>query len=95
MDIDVYPPPALVIEIAKTSFADDIGSKRMLYEKLNFSEYWVVNVVNAQLIAFAIATGGSRAIDKSQVLSPLPFSLLEEALRLYCRIENLEFRLNG
>ncbi|MGD1805667.1 Uma2 family endonuclease [Dapis sp. BLCC M126] len=81
VDLDVYPPPDLVIEIAKTSFADDIGSKRMLYEKLNCSEYWVVNVVYAQLIAFAIASGGSRAIAKSQVLPPLPFSLLEEALR--------------
>ncbi len=81
VDLDIYPPPDLVIEIAKTSFADDIGSKRMLYEKLNCREYWVVNVVNAQLIAFAIASGRSRAIDKSQVLPPLPFSLLEEALR--------------
>ncbi|MBC6424367.1 MAG: Uma2 family endonuclease [Hormoscilla sp. SP5CHS1] len=82
VDLDVYPPPDLVIEIAKTSFADDIGSKRMLYEQLNFTEYWVVNVHNAQLIAFAIASGGSRAISRSQVLPPLPFSLLSEALRL-------------
>ena len=81
VDLDVYPPPDLVIEIAKTSFADDIGSKRMLYEKLNCSEYWVINVVYTQLIAFAIASGGSRAIAKSQVLPPLAFSLLEEALR--------------
>nr|WP_287279458.1 MULTISPECIES: Uma2 family endonuclease [unclassified Okeania] len=84
VDLDVYPPPDLVIEIAKTSFADDIGSKRMLYEKLNFTEYWVVNVTDAQLIAFAIASGGSRAIGESQVLPKLSFSLLEEALR-QCR----------
>ncbi|MDY7008073.1 MAG: hypothetical protein SWX82_30095 [Cyanobacteriota bacterium] len=66
----------------------------MLYEKLDFTEYWVVNVVaDAQLIAFAIAehcfssiaSDGSRAIGESQ-LPPLPFSLrlLEEALR-QCR----------
>ncbi len=52
VDLDIYPPPDLVIEIAKTSFSDDIASKRMLYEKLNFREYWVVNVVNAQLNCF-------------------------------------------
>jgi len=46
-----------------------------------FSQYWVVNVVDTQLIAFAIASGGSRVIDKSQVLPPLSLSLLEEALR--------------
>ncbi|MEB3341160.1 Uma2 family endonuclease [Okeania sp.] len=81
IDLNIYPPPDLIIEIAKTSFSDDIGSKRMLYEKLNCREYWVVNVAYAQLIAFEIVSGGSRAIDKSQVLPPLPFSLLEEALR--------------
>lgn len=81
VDLDVYPPPDLVIEIAKTSFADDIGSKRLLYEQLNVTEYWVVNVADARLLAFAIASGGSRPIAISQVLPPLPFSLLEEALR--------------
>ncbi|MFB2894535.1 Uma2 family endonuclease [Aerosakkonemataceae cyanobacterium BLCC-F50] len=81
VDLNVYPPPDLVIEIAKTSFSDDIGSKRMLYEQLGVKEYWVVNVVQALLIAFAIVDGGSRQITQSQLLPNLPFSLLEEALR--------------
>lgn len=81
VDLNVYPPPDLVIEIAKTSLSDDIGGKRMLYEQLGVREYWVVNVVRALLIAFAIADGGSRQITQSQVLPNLPFSLLEEALR--------------
>ncbi|XWK86367.1 MAG: Uma2 family endonuclease [Phormidium sp.] len=81
VDLNVYPPPDLVIEIAKTSFSDDIGSKRMLYEQLGVKEYWVVNVVQALLIAFAIVDGGSRQIPQSQLLQNLPFSLLEEALR--------------
>jgi Uma2 family endonuclease len=81
VDLNVYPPPDLVIEIAKTSFSDDIGSKRMLYEELGVKEYWVVNVVQALLIAFAIVDGGSRQITQSQLLPNLPFSLLEEALR--------------
>lgn len=81
VDLNIYPPPDLVIEIAKTSFSDDIGSKRMLYEQLGVKEYWVVNVVQALLIAFAIVDGGSRQITQSQLLPNLPFSLLEEALR--------------
>lgn len=81
VDLDVYPPPDLVIEIAKTSLSDDIGSKRMLYERLGVTEYWVVNVRRCLLIAFAIADGGSRQITQSQVLPNLPFSLLEEALK--------------
>ena len=81
VDLNVYPPPDLVIEIAKTSFSDDIGSKRMLYEQLGVREYWVVNVVQALLIAFAIADNGSKQITQSQLFPNLPFSLLEEALR--------------
>lgn len=80
VDLDVYPPPDLVIEIAKTSLSDDLGTKRMLYERLGVAEYWVVNVGRASLIAFAIADGGSKAIAQSQVLPPLPLTLLEEAL---------------
>ncbi len=81
VDLNVYPPPDLVIEIAKTSLSDDIGSKRMLYERLGVGEYWVVNVRRCLLIAFAIADGGSRQITQSQVLPNLPFSLLQEALQ--------------
>jgi len=81
VDLNVYPPPDLVIEIAKTSLSDDIGRKRMLYEQLGVREYWVVNVVQSLLIAFAIVDGGSRQITQSQLLPNLPFSLLEEALR--------------
>ncbi len=80
VNLDVYPSPDLVIEIAKTSLSDDLGSKRMLYERLRVAEYWVVNVRRASLIAFAIADGGSKAITQSQVLPPLPLTLLEEAL---------------
>ena len=80
VNLDVYPSPDLVIEIAKTSLSDDLGSKRMLYERLGVAEYWVVNVRRASLIAFVIADGGSKAISQSQVLPPLPLALLEEAL---------------
>ncbi len=79
--LDRYPAPDLVIEIAKTSLLDDLGTKRSLYEDLNVSEYWVVDVQNAQIIAYAIADQGSKRIRESQVLPGLAIAILEEALR--------------
>lgn len=81
IDLDQYPAPTLVIEIANTSLADDKGEKRLLYEALGVGEYWVVDVANVQILAFAIADGGSKRITESQVLPNLPLSLLEDALR--------------
>ena len=82
VNLDNVPPPDLAIEIADTSLADDIGQKRLLYEELQVAEYWVVDVQNAQIIAFAIiANNGSRRITQSEILPRLPISLLEEALR--------------
>ena len=60
---------------------DDLGTKRSLYEDLNVSEYWVVDVQNAQIIAYAIADQGSKRIRESQVLPGLAIAILEEALR--------------
>ncbi|MEH2363902.1 Uma2 family endonuclease [Nostoc sp.] len=79
--LDRYPAPDLVIEIAKTSLLDDLGTKRSLYEELGVAEYWVVDVQNAQIIAYAIADQGSKRIRESQVLPGLAIAILEEALR--------------
>ncbi|MEH1893803.1 MAG: Uma2 family endonuclease [Nostoc sp.] len=79
--LDRYPAPDLVIEIAKTSLLDDLGTKRSLYEELGIAEYWVVDVQNAQIIAYAIADQGSKRIQESQVLPGLAIAILEEALR--------------
>lgn len=81
VDLNLYPAPDLVIEVANTSLADDKGEKRLLYEDLQVAEYWIVDVPNVQIIAFAVVDGGSRRIDESQVLPGLKFSLLNEALR--------------
>jgi Uma2 family endonuclease len=82
VNLDNVPPPDLAIEIADTSLADDLGQKRLLYEELEVAEYWVVDVQNAQIIAFAIiANNGSRRITRSEILPGLPISLLEEALQ--------------
>ncbi|NER04969.1 MAG: Uma2 family endonuclease [Okeania sp. SIO3C4] len=81
IDLDIYPPPNLVIEVANTSLADDKGEKRLLYEAMNVAEYWIVDVQKLEVIAFAIANRGSQRINQSQVLPGLAISLLEEALQ--------------
>jgi Uma2 family endonuclease len=81
VSLDDYPPPNLVIEVANSSLADDKGEKRLLYEELGVDEYWIIDVQNVQVIAFAMENGGSRRITQSQVLPGLAIALLEEALR--------------
>ncbi|MDJ0800896.1 MAG: Uma2 family endonuclease [Calothrix sp. MO_167.B12] len=53
INLDIYPPPTLVIEVANTSLADDQGEKRLLYEDLGVGEYWILDVRNVRIIAFA------------------------------------------
>ncbi len=67
--------------VANTPLADDQGKKRLLYEAMNVAEYWIVDVQKVEIIAFAIANGGSQRISQSQVLPGLAFSLLQEALK--------------
>lgn len=81
VELDNYPPPTLVIEVANTSLSDDKGEKRLLYEELGVSEYWIIDVKNVRVIAFAVDNGGSRRITQSQVLPGLAISLLEEAFQ--------------
>ncbi|MCW6051053.1 Uma2 family endonuclease [Lyngbya sp. CCAP 1446/10] len=80
--LDVTPPPDLVIEVADSTLADDIGQKRLLYEELKVAEYWVIDVKKIEILAFAIiADNGSRRLVQSEVLPGLTIALLEEALR--------------
>jgi Uma2 family endonuclease len=80
IDVDIFGPPTLAIEIGGSSFKDDLGAKRLLYERLGVGEYWVVNVAEQQVLAFAVAEGGSRQIRVSGILPGLELSLVEEAL---------------
>lgn len=80
IDLNQYNPPTLVIEIASTTLSDDLGPKRLLYERLGVSEYWVIDTSNARLTAFAMINGGSREIQTSQVLPTLQMTIVEEAL---------------
>jgi Uma2 family endonuclease len=81
VNLDEYPVPDLVIEISNTSLADDLGAKRLLYEDLEIAEYWVVDVGNVNVIAFAIKDTGSKRIAESQVLTGLKIEILTAALQ--------------
>ncbi|MGB8698221.1 MAG: Uma2 family endonuclease [Thermosynechococcaceae cyanobacterium] len=81
IEVDRYGAPTLAIEVASTSLNDDLGRKRLLYERVGIREYWVVDVLNATMIAFVMANQGSNQIRVSQVLPGLEMSLIEAALR--------------
>lgn len=80
IDLDTSAAPDLAIEVAATSLSDDLGGKRLLYEALGVREYWVIDVENSRILAFAMIEQGSQRISTSNVLSGLDISLLEGAL---------------
>ena len=81
VNLNDYLAPDLVIEVSNTSLSDDLGEKRLLYEEVQVAEYWVIDVKNINIIAFAIADGGSKRITESQVLTGLKLEVLTEALK--------------
>ena len=81
INLEQYPAPNLVIEVANSSLSDDKGEKRIIYENINVNEYWIIDVKNVKIIAFSIKDGGSKQIAVSEILPRLEFALLEEALR--------------
>jgi Uma2 family endonuclease len=82
VDLDLVPPPNLAIEIASSSLDLDLGAKRLLYEEIGVTEYWVVDVQNIKITAFRIHGNlGSDRITESQVMPNLRLSLIEEALQ--------------
>lgn len=80
VNLNEYDPPNLVIEIGPSSFSDDLGNKRLLYEDAGISEYWVERANTREVFAFAINGGNSGRIQQSRVLPGLEIALVEEAL---------------
>jgi Uma2 family endonuclease len=80
INLDEQAIPNLIIEISNTTLEDDLGAKRLLYEEMGISEYWVVDVQNAQIYAFEMFDRGSKRIDTSIVLSELSIAIITEAL---------------
>lgn len=81
INIELFGPPTLVIEIGASSLSDDLGPKRLLYERLGIAEYWVIDVKARRAIAFSIAAGRSGQIQISEALPGLELSRVETALR--------------
>jgi Uma2 family endonuclease len=81
VDLNEYDPPTLVVEIGASSLSDDLGWKRLLYERAGVQEYWVNDANARRAIAFAIAERRSGEIQESQVLPGLSIAIVEEALQ--------------
>ncbi len=81
INLNECAPPDLVIEIADSSLADDLGMKRLLYEEMQVREYWVVDISSLEIFAFAIEQNmGSRRVRQSEVLQGLAMDAIAEAL---------------
>ncbi|MGK7942135.1 MAG: Uma2 family endonuclease [Crocosphaera sp.] len=81
INLNEISPPNLVIEIGSTSFLDDLGKKRLLYEQLEIGEYWVINVAESEIIAFTMKHKGSYQTRESNLLKGLSIDLVEEGLK--------------
>lgn len=82
VDLDRVGAPDLVVEVSHSTLSDDRGTKRMLYEDLGVSEYWIVDVAAAAIACFAMLEGGgSRRVRESVVLPGLTLDVLEAALQ--------------
>lgn len=81
INLSEFNAPNLVIEFGATSLNDDLGRKRLLYDRAGIQEYWVVDVNSNTVIAFSISEGRSGTVQESLVLPGLTISLVESALK--------------
>lgn len=81
INVDEFGAPSLAIEVASTTLSDDLGRKRLLYERLGVKEYWVVDVNAGEVIAFEVANQRSGQVQASGVLPGLAIATIEEALQ--------------
>ena len=81
INLDQCDPPSLVVEIAETSLADDLGPKRSLYQDLGIEEYWVIDTPRRSLIAFDLTPEVPQELTISKVLPGLDLAIVIEALR--------------
>lgn len=81
VDLNKFDLPTLIVEISSTTLQDDLGYKRLLYERLGILEYWVVNAQTSDVYAFTIADGRSGIVERSQVLEGLEIATVKEALK--------------
>ncbi len=81
IDLNVWPVPDLVGEIADTSLASDLDEKKKLYADLQIPEYWVIDVQGNRVLAFRLQPEGVYCqLIQSVTLPGLSIHLLEQAL---------------
>ncbi len=91
IDLSSATPPDLVIEIANTSIYEDFGMKRVIYEEMPATEYWIVSIPEAVVIAHAIeGIGGSRRIAESRLLPGLTLELVASAIAKAQELDNAQ-----
>jgi Uma2 family endonuclease len=73
--------PTLVVEVAASTLEDDKDRKLKLYQGMGVTEYWVVDVNGAQVLAFALAPTSLEELRVSRVLPGLEISLVETTLQ--------------
>jgi len=75
----------LLVEVADISLAFDVGPKRDLYARFGVREYWVVNVIDARIVAHRHPVCGMfQQIDEFNVtdtLSPQALPQIQMAVR--------------
>jgi len=81
INLTEYDPPTLVLETGSTTLSDDLGFKRLLYERAGVREYWVNDANLGEVIGFSIAERRSGEIEESLVLPGLKLSLVKEILQ--------------
>ncbi len=64
--------PVLVVEVADTSLALDRGEKAALYARAGIREYWIVDLVNGQLVVHRDPTRDAAARGRYATVLVLP-----------------------
>ncbi|AGY57235.1 hypothetical protein GKIL_0989 [Gloeobacter kilaueensis JS1] len=80
LDLAVYAPPDLVIEVSASTLNDDLETKRRLYAQMGVGEYWVVDSRSSQVTIFVSQL--STQSQRSQVLPDLDTLVLHQALQI-------------
>ena len=72
--------PLLVVEVAETTLAYDLGDKAALYAEAGIPEYWVVNLIDHVLVVFREPDGSYQdrtTLDPGARLTPLSLPEVE------------------
>ena len=80
INIELCGLPNLVVEVGASSLKDDLGRKRLMYERIGIEEYWVVDVDAREVIVAIDGDARSGQIRRSVVLPGLETNLVDEAL---------------